>query len=115
MPPDLRANKLFIGVYTTIKSQTNELNSKKAHVYCLISVLNEKGENIAKKMKKQLREKCVDFFSEPVRGNEMSPFSYQTEDFPDIGNKTMSSFVPHTRTLPSANVVPPQSESRMQQ
>ena len=115
MPPDLRANKLFIGVYTTIKSQTNELNSKKAHVYRLISVLNEKGENIAKKMKKQLREKCVDFFSEPVRGNEMSPFSYQTEDFPDGGNKTRSSFVPHTRTLPSANVVPPQSGSRMQQ
>ena len=81
----------------------------------MILFLDEKGENLVKKMKKQLREKCVDFFSEPVRGNEMSPFSYQTVDFPDIGNKTMSSFVHHTRTLPSANVVPPQSGSRMQQ
>ena len=115
MAPDLRANKLFNGIYATIKSQANELNSKKAHVYCLISVLDEKGENLANKMRKQLKEKCIDFFSEPVRGNEMSPFSYQTVDFPDIGNKTMSSFVPHLRTLPSADVVPPQSGSRIQQ
>lgn len=81
----------------------------------MISLLDEKGENIAKKMRKQLKEKCIDFFSEPVRGNEMSPFSYQTVDFHDIGNKTMSSFVPHPRTLPSADVVPPQSGSRMEQ
>lgn len=29
MPPDHRAHKLFNGIYATIKSQANELNSKK--------------------------------------------------------------------------------------